>query len=283
MPAAPIGDAKRWHRWHASVPDDTRCANVFNGWGEFVAPSTQSSRSGGIRFGIIVLIVATVAFFLTVGAQPETWRGVVRFVRDAELEEAVDYLRGFGGWTVVIVLALFVVEALIAPLPTWFLMIINGMLFGPWIGALVSFIGVLLGAMAAFTIARWVARRFIRGLIPDGLLERVDDFSRRNGFAVLFLLRLVPFTSSDLWSYVAGLSRIPVTHFLAATGLGDLPGVLLFSFLGEAVIENPAYRRWTLIAAGVLVVLFAGYKLYEHATKGAVTPARAKKTDDEEK
>lgn len=215
----------------------------------------------------IIVIVIGCLLLLTVGAMPETWRDVRRFLRDADVEDAVEYLRGFGGWTFAIVIVLFIVEALVAPLPTWFLMIANGMLFGPWIGALVSFVGVMLGALAAFFVSRRIARRFIRRHIPEGLLSRVDDFSKANGFTLLLVLRLVPFTSTDLWSYVAGLSRLPVLHFAGATALGDLPGIALFSFLGPAVLENPAYWRWMAIGGGVLLLGFVGYRVYEHVQK----------------
>lgn len=222
-------------------------------------------RKRASRIALPVVIALVVLFILSLGAMPETWRDVRRFLKDAEVEDAVEFLRGFGAWTFAIVILLFIVEALVAPLPTWFLMIANGMLFGPWIGALVSFIGVMAGALAAFAVARWVARRFIRGFIPEGLLKRVDDFSRANGFAVLLVLRLVPFTSTDLWSYVAGLSRLPVLHFVAATALGDIPGIALFSFVGPAVLENPRYWRWLAIGGGVLLVALIGYRVFEKA------------------
>lgn len=220
-------------------------------------------RASRITWPMVLIVAATLLIF-ALGSMPETWRDVRQFLKDAEVEDAVEFLRSFGGWTFVVVIALFIVEALIAPLPTWFLMIANGMLFGPWIGALVSFVGVMAGAMAAFSVARWLARRFIRGFIPDSLLTRVDDFSRNNGFAILLVLRLVPFTSTDLWSYVAGLSRLPLLHFIAATALGDLPGIALFSFVGPAVLENPSYWRWMAIGGGVLLVGFIGYRIYEH-------------------
>lgn len=225
----------------------------------------MAKRKGRSRATVItVAIIISGLLLFALGAKPETWRDVRRFLKDADIEEAVEFLRDFGGWTVVIVLLLFIVEALVAPLPTWFLMIANGMLFGPWLGALVSFVGVMLGALAAFSVSRWLARRFIRGLIPEALLSRVDDFSKANGFAILFVLRLVPFTSTDLWSYVAGLSRLPVLHFIGATALGDLPGIALFSFVGQGVLENPAYWRWMAIGGGVLLVGFIGYRVYEH-------------------
>lgn len=208
----------------------------------------------------LIVLAAVLLFLVSLGAAPDTWRDVRRFLRDAELEEAVDFLRGFGGWTVVVVLALFVVESLVAPLPAWFLMIANGVLFGPWLGGLVSLAGVLLGALAAFSAARWVGRRFVRRLIPQALLARVDDFSRHNGFVALLVLRLVPFTSSDVWSYVAGFSRLPPAHFLAATAVGDLPSIALFSFVGQGVLENPAYRWWLAIGGGVVLAGALAYR-----------------------
>lgn len=241
-----------------------RCYGKFS---TLVGHDTIVLRSRTARMtAIIALLVGASLLVFALGAAPDTWRDVRRFLRDAELEDAVNYLRGFGGWTVVIVLTLFVVESLLAPLPTWFLMIANGMLFGPWLGGLISFAGVILGALAAFSVARWLGRRFIRRFVPAPLLSRVDDFSRANGFAVLLVLRLVPFTSSDIWSYVAGMSRLPVLHFLAATAIGDLPGIALFSFVGQGVLENPRYWRWLAIGGGVILVGFIGYRLYEHFT-----------------
>ncbi|OUM98337.1 MAG: hypothetical protein BAA04_05785 [Firmicutes bacterium ZCTH02-B6] len=217
----------------------------------------------------LLLGLALAVFVFSLGAAPETWRDMRRFLREAELEEGVEYLRGFGGWTVVVILALFTVEALLAPVPNWFLMIANGMLFGPWVGSLVSLAGVAVGAMAAFAVARWVARRAIRRLLPAQVLERVDSFSRKNGFAVLLIARLIPFTSSDLWSYAAGLSRIPPLHFLAATVLGDLPAIVLFSFLGTAVLEDPRYTRWLAVGGGILLAGWAGYALWRRARAGS--------------
>jgi len=217
----------------------------------------------------LALGLALALLVFALGAAPETWRDVRRFLREAELEEGVEYLRGFGAWTVLVILALFTLEALLAPVPNWFLMIANGMLFGPWLGMLVSLAGVTVGALAAFAVARWVARRTIRRLLPEAALERVDSFSRKNGFAVLLIARLIPFTSSDLWSYAAGLSRIPPLHFLAATALGDLPPIVLFSFLGTAVLEDPRYTRW--LAAGGIAVLagWVGYALWRRARVGS--------------
>ncbi len=211
----------------------------------------------------LALGLALALMVFALGAAPETWRDVPRFLRQAELEEGVAYLRGFGAWTIVVILALFTVEALIAPLPNWFLIIASGMIFGPWLGSLLSLSGVLAGAMAAFAVARWVARRAIRRLLPESVLKRVDAFSRKNGFAVLLIARLIPFTSSDLWSYAAGLSRIPVLHFAAATALGDLPSILLFSFVGKAVLEDPRYTRWLAAAGGVLLAGWLGFVLWK--------------------
>lgn len=223
------------------------------------------------RFAAITaLLVGTALLLFSLGAAPETWRDVRRFLREAELEDAVAYLRGFGKWTIAVVLALFVVESLLAPLPAWFLMIATGMLFGPWLGGLVSLLGVSLGALAAFAVARWIGLRFVRRLIPPAVLGKVDEFSRANGFTALLVLRLVPFTSSDVWSYAAGLSRLPVLHFLAATVLGDLPGVMLFSFLGQSVLENPRYRWWLALSGAALLALLVLYRLYRRLSQRPV-------------
>ena len=117
------------------------------------------------------------------------------------------------------------------------------------------------GALAAFSVARWVGRRFVRRLVPETLLSRVDDFSS---------CQTASSSSSSCASsrvhvqrrveLCRGSSCLPLSHFLAATAIGDLPGiaVVLVRRTGRAG-KPPRYWRWLAVGGGVLLVSFLGY------------------------
>ena len=54
-----------------------------------------------------------------------------------------------------------------------------------------------------------------------------------HGPLFIFLIRLNPFTSSDLFSYAAGLTKMKVFPFALATTLGLLPYAFIPTVFGE--------------------------------------------------
>src|SRR5690606_41561640 len=86
------------------------------------------------------------------------------------------------------------------------------------------------------------------------------EVRRHNVFCADMVLRLFLFPTDDDWSYVAGFSRLPPAHVLAATAVGDFPSIALFSFVGQGLLENPAYRWWLAIGGGVVLAGALAYR-----------------------
>jgi len=77
-----------------------------------------------------------------------------------------------------------------------------------------------------------------------------------------------PVLPSGLKSYLLGLTRVRLAHYVGASAAGLLPGVLLKVYVGSAgrgaLSEGGAYN-WTLLAAGlaatVIVTVLVGRKV----------------------
>jgi uncharacterized membrane protein YdjX (TVP38/TMEM64 family)/rhodanese-related sulfurtransferase len=109
----------------------------------------------------------------------------------------------------------------------------GGALFGPLWGSLWNLSGAMLGASVAFMLSRtvageWVARRV--GGRGAELMRGIDE----EGWRFVAFVRLVPLFPFNLLNYALGLTSIPFWHYVAASTLAMLPGVVLYTWVGYA-------------------------------------------------
>ena len=76
----------------------------------------------------------------------------------------------------------------------------------------------------------------------------------RYGGRLIFFLRLNPITSSDLVSYAAGLTRIPVTTVMLATGLGMAPLCFAQAYFAESMLQ--AFPKLIYLLTALCIVYF---------------------------
>lgn len=84
----------------------------------------------------------------------------------------------------------------------------------------------------------------------------MDSFSKRKGPISIFLLRINPFTSSDLLSYAAGLTRMSFKKFLFWTIIALIPSIFLQTFIGEKIIQHTILTQIFSIVGVLYFILF---------------------------
>ena len=191
------------------------------------------------------------------------FRGLVRQAVDllarADIAQTRDYLRGFGVWAPLISALLMVLQALLLPLPSMALTLANGLVFGTVWGALLSWSSAMVAAVVCYYLARWFGRPLAAKLVGENALTMTDRFFQRYGKHAVLLARLIPGISFDVVSYAAGLSSIPLGAFVLATGLGQLPATVVYSFLGENLSQDATVVLWIIF--GVLTLVMLGWML----------------------
>lgn len=190
------------------------------------------SREQLLGFGVAV--AASVVAYL---ASPE-FRGWVHaaltILAKGDVSAVRDYLLGFGPWAPVVSSALMVLQSVVAPLPAFVITFANGMMFGWLWGALLSWSSAMAGAALCFYIARFAGRPVVEKLAGGSKpLEVSDLFFEKYGDRTVLIARLLPFVSFDIISYGAGLTSMGFWRFFIATGVGQLPATLVYSYLGQ--------------------------------------------------
>lgn len=114
------------------------------------------------------------------------------------------------------------------------------------------------GAALCFFIARYLGREATEKLTSRFALQEVDHFFQEHGKFAILIARLLPFVSFDIVSYAAGLTSMSFTSFFWATGVGQLPATLIYSYAGEMLTGGAktfVIGLLTLFAFSVLAFL----------------------------
>ncbi len=144
----------------------------------------------------------------------------------------VAYLRSYGKLAAVVSFILMILQSIAAPIPAFLITLSNAAIFG-WVkGAILSWSSAMAGAALCFFLARALGRDAVERLTSKGAMESVDVFFERYGKYAILICRLLPFVSFDFVSYGAGLTNMGFWSFFIATGIGQLPATIVYSYVG---------------------------------------------------
>ncbi|MGE5603969.1 MAG: hypothetical protein ACM30E_13040, partial [Nitrososphaerales archaeon] len=72
----------------------------------------------------------------------------------ADREQVAAEIRAAGAWGPVVIIGLSVAQTIVAPIPGQMTNFAAGYIYGPWLGLLYSWVGLVLGAAIAMLLAR---------------------------------------------------------------------------------------------------------------------------------
>jgi uncharacterized membrane protein YdjX (TVP38/TMEM64 family) len=172
-----------------------------------------------------------------------------------------EWIESYGTYAAFVFMAAQAVQVILFFIPGEVTQMAGGYIFGLWAGLLLSYIGITLGSLAAFALARLFGHAVLDLLGGREALRRFDWLVYgRAGLWPMFVLFLIPGIPKDLLCYVAGLTSMRLGAFLLLSTVARFPGVLLSSLFGAGLAE----RNWlsvALTAALTGAALAVGYLL----------------------
>ena len=248
------------------------------------AAAPASKKSVWIQRGILVAaILALVAVYFLVPAVHEWVGSVFAMFATGDFSAASDFMAQYGPAAAVVSFLLMVFQSVIAPLPAFLITIANANLFGWWQGAILSWTSAMAGAALCFWIARVVGREAVEKLAGNNGIRQMEEFFQRHGTQSVLIARLLPFVSFDWVSYFAGLNSMRFWSFFLATGLGQLPATIVYSYVG-GMLTGGAKLLMTglliLFALAILVVVVRQVYTETQKKKGAAQAAASAEQAD---
>lgn len=184
----------------------------------------------------MVLLVPVIPFLLF-GGRFEYW---LRGLADDPPSVAV---------TTVLVISLLATDIFL-PIPSSLVSTMSGWQLGWWRGTFATWIGMNLGALFGFALARRWGQPFALWFSKGEDLERMREMSDRFGPYMLVLTRAMP-VFAEASVLIAGIHRLSWRRFLPAVVLSNLGVAIAYSAFGDYAEKH----QWLPLALGVSVAI----------------------------
>ena len=217
------------------------------------------------RIFIIALAVALIGAYFAYSPFRSFMQEVFRVFATGDFQKLKDFVASYGAYAAVISFLLMVLQSIIAPLPAFLITFANANLFGWWRGAILSWSSAMAGATICFFVARILGRDAAEKLTSKVGMGQIEEFFKKYGKNTVLICRLLPFVSFDYVSYAAGLTSMSFWSFFVATGIGQLPATLVYSYVGSFLTGGAKIMVTGLF---ILFALSASVMMLRHIYQG---------------
>ncbi len=227
--------------------------------------SEQQKRSAHVK-RIILLCVAVLCgvAYACIPAVQQWIHASFGAMTTLNMADLIAYIQSFGAGAVAVSFLLMILQAIVAPIPAFFITLANAAIWGWWQGALLSWTSSMVGASLCFYIARILGRDVVVRLNSHTAVQQMERFFDRYGANAIVIARLLPFVPFDPVSYFAGLTSVKFWKFFVATGLGQLPATVVYSYAGGQLSGGAqAFMIGLLILFAAAALIAAGKKMYD--------------------
>lgn len=176
---------------------------------------------------------------------------------DISVESVREFFAGKG----LVLVPIFILVQLVAsltPLPDLPFIAAGILFFQPWATFILIWIGMWLGSLINFYIARRLGRNLILNRYPQ-TTEWIDKFTGKYGFETVVVARAFTFVTFDLVAYAAGVSNMKFRAFAIASVFGIIPVALNATLVGLAITSQDVGRGVLLFILSAVLALVLGW------------------------
>lgn len=183
------------------------------------------------------------------------------------------YVLRFGRFGFIFFILIQVFQVILFFIPGEITQIAGGYIYGTIIGTLLSMIGITLGSIATFIIARKYGDRLLEKILPQKEFVKIKNLiNKPKNKKIVFILFLIPGFPKDIVGYVSGITRIKLRTFIILASIARFPGIIISNYFGSNLYHNNyiAVSVIVVITIALLVLSFKkGDKIIDMIEKGS--------------
>jgi len=150
-----------------------------------------------------------------------------------------DKIKSYKSLSFIAFILLQIIQVVVFVLPGDAVNMVGGFIFCIYLGSVLSIVGVVLGSILAFFIARWLGYGFVSKFIKPQKLEKITHLLDSNaGTLSLFVICNLPFVPKDILMYCAGLTPVKPSRVLTIYCLSRIPGIIIWTSVGAQVYNQ---------------------------------------------
>ena len=186
------------------------------------------------------------------------------FDRIKSVEDFREYISSFGSWTIVVFIACQFLQVVVLPIPSFITIGAGVLLFGAFLGATFSCVGIILGSILAFFIGRIFGYNIVKWLIGEKALDKALIAIDGKDKVVFTFMFLFPFFPDDVLCFVAGITKMSSAFFVGMIIIVRILCIFLSSYsLNNSLIPYDTWwgiLLWGLFLAITITLAFVLYK-----------------------
>lgn len=154
------------------------------------------------------------------------------------VETFQQYVAGFGLAAPLFLVAVQAAQVVLPVIPGLFGCVAGAVMFGCMGGFWCNYIGISLGSVAAFALARKYGSGLVSRMFPGEKYEKLAVWAAESRFytVVLFLGMVLPLFPDDYFCYFSGLTKMSARKFTAIIVLGKPWCILAYCILASAAV-----------------------------------------------
>lgn len=176
-------------------------------------------------------------------------------------EELKSLILSFGKYSFLAYIGIQIAQIIIFFIPGELVQIAGGYIFGSLGGYALSFIGVLIGSVISFTIARVLGKKFVKKIVfseDKWLFKKIDELKKHPEKLkkLIFILYLIPGIPKDILGYICGITDITLKDFVITSMLGRSPALFVSCFFGNNISrDNLGMLAVIGVVCGVIFII----------------------------
>ena len=210
-----------------------------------------------------VQIISAAAFLLLIVAATVACIPLINDLRSPEgIEKMKERLESYSGLVGVLIFTFIqALQVVIAVVPA--VQIVGGVLFGWFVGALLSMLGILIGTVVVFVIVNKLGRPLVEAFVDEKLFSRYSFLSDEKKLVrILMILYLIPAIPKDVLTYLVPLTKIRTRDFFLYVLPCRIPAIVLSTVFGSNV-KDGNIKTAVIIIAVCVVLAIIGFVIKE--------------------
>jgi uncharacterized membrane protein YdjX (TVP38/TMEM64 family) len=183
------------------------------------------------------------------------------------MESTNDFLARYEGVGILVYVGLQIIQVLVSIIPGQVVQFAGGYAYGFWLGYLFAIIGIGIGTILSFYLARFLGKDAMHIIFgKERITKFINQLNSKKAFAIILILFIIPGIPKDLIVYAAGVSEFRFKIFLILSMTGRTPALMITVMMGSMLHKGSYFGMIMLGIGAVLAFIFCFFNR-QHLTE----------------
>lgn len=208
------------------------------------------------RSDILKFAGLLVFFAFVIGVCVFLWPYLSEVFEPGGIDRVINDVRDAGSVGFLILLGLQLLQVIVAFIPGEAVQIAAGLLYGPWLGFLIIFIGCVISSTFIFLLVHKLGAPFVQSMVPAKYMKKFRMFELTGKLnIVVFALFLIPGLPKDVFTYLVPLTDMNLRTFIGLSSVGRIPGILVSTYAADGLINGRITESVIIFVVAAIIAI----------------------------